>query len=41
MPTLPRGAYLVRLEPGAATVDPPVFRNDVATALLKAGRVPA
>ena len=40
---LPRGTYLVRLEPGAAALAPSVFRNDVAAALLKAGRerVPA
>jgi RNase P protein component len=37
-PTLPRGTYLVRLEPGAAAAPPPVFRDDVATALMKAGR---
>jgi len=42
-PKLPRGSYLVRLEPGAATLAPAVFRDDVAAALLKAGRerVPA
>ena len=40
---LPRGTYLVRLEPGAAALTAPAFRQDVATALLKAapGRVPA
>ncbi len=37
-PGLPRGAYLVRLEPAAATEDPSAYRRDVATALLKAGR---
>jgi ribonuclease P protein component len=37
-PTLPRGTYLVRLEPGAASVPPSEFREDVATALMKAGR---
>jgi ribonuclease P protein component len=37
-PRLPRGAYLVRLEPAAATSDPSTFRHDVAEALLKAGR---
>ena len=37
-PNLARGAYLVRLEPGAAALAPGVFRDDVATALLKAGR---
>jgi ribonuclease P protein component len=35
---LARGTYLVRLEPGAAAVEPSVFRGDVETALLKAGR---
>ena len=42
-PGLPRGTYLVRLEPAAATEDPSAFRRHVATALLKAGRgrVPA
>jgi ribonuclease P protein component len=37
-PTLPRGAYLLRLEPAAAAADPAVFRHDVAKALVKAGR---
>jgi ribonuclease P protein component len=37
-PDLPRGAYLLRLEPAAATADPAAFRRDVATALAKAGR---
>jgi ribonuclease P protein component len=42
-PNLPRGTYLVRLEPGAAALAPSVFRDDVAVALLKAGggKVPA
>ncbi len=42
-PTLPRGAYLVRLEPAAAALSAPAFREDLATALLRAGgrRVPA
>jgi ribonuclease P protein component len=42
-PDLPRGTYLVRLEPAAATLAPSVFRGDVQAALLKAGRerVPA
>jgi len=35
---LARGSYLVRLEPGAAAQAPSVFRDDVAAALLKAGR---
>jgi ribonuclease P protein component len=40
---LPRGCFLVRLEPGAAALTPSVFRADVSAALLKAGRerVPA
>ena len=37
-PALARGTYLVRLEPGAAALAPSVFRDDVKTALLKAGR---
>ncbi len=37
-PTLPRGTYLVRVEPGAAALAPSVFRQDVVTALAKAGR---
>jgi ribonuclease P protein component len=37
-PHLARGTYLVRLEPGAAALDPSAFRGDVETALLKAGR---
>jgi ribonuclease P protein component len=37
-PTLARGTYLVRLEPAAAARSAAVFRDDVATALLKAGR---
>jgi ribonuclease P protein component len=42
-PKLPRGAYLLRLEPAAAAATPSAFRHDVSTALLKAGRdrVPA
>ena len=35
---LPRGTYLIRLEPGAAALTGPAFRQDVATALQKAGR---
>jgi ribonuclease P protein component len=35
---LPRGTYLVRLEPPAATADPAAFRDDVVAALRKAGR---
>ena len=37
-PELARGAYLVRLEPGAAALAPSVLRDHVETALLKAGR---
>jgi ribonuclease P protein component len=37
-PALTRGTYLVRLEPGAAALEPSAFRQDVATALLKAGQ---
>jgi len=37
-PGLARGTYLVRLEPAAAALAPSVFRDDVAAALLKAGR---
>ena len=38
-PTLPRGAYLVRLEPAAAALEPTGLRADVAAALHRAGRV--
>jgi ribonuclease P protein component len=38
-PTLPRGAYLVRLEAAAAALEPRELRADVATALHRAGRV--
>jgi len=37
-PTLPRGTYLVRVEPGAAALAPAEFRTDVAVALQRAGR---
>ena len=37
-PKLARGTFLVRLEPAAAALTPAVFREDVAKALLKAGR---
>jgi ribonuclease P protein component len=37
-PSLARGRYLVRLEPGVSTVSPEAFRSDVATALHRAGR---
>ena len=36
--TLPRGAYLLRLDPAAAVLDPPEFRADVVGALQRAGR---
>jgi ribonuclease P protein component len=35
---LPRGAYLVRLDPAAAGLDPGQFRTDVARALHRAGQ---
>jgi ribonuclease P protein component len=37
-PTLPRGSYLVRLEPAAATLEASRFRADVASALVRAGQ---
>jgi ribonuclease P protein component len=37
-PHLARGAYLVRLEPGAAALEPSALRHDVETALRKGGR---
>jgi ribonuclease P protein component len=39
-PSLPRGLFLVRLEPGSAALTPAEFRADVATALRRAARVP-
>ncbi len=36
--TLPKGAYLVRLDPGVAVLDPAQFRVDVARALRRAGQ---
>ncbi len=36
--TLPRGAYLVRLDPGVAGLDAAQFRTDVARALRRAGQ---
>jgi RNase P protein component len=36
--TLPRGTYLVRLDPAAGTRPREQFRNDVALALQRAGR---
>jgi ribonuclease P protein component len=37
-PTLPRGSYLVRVEPAATALGPAEFRADVAAALQRAGR---
>jgi ribonuclease P protein component len=37
---LPKGTYLLRLEPAAAAQAPDDFRRDVAVALRKAGRIP-
>jgi len=37
-PSLPRGSYLVRVEPGATALGPAEFRADVARALRRAGR---
>ncbi len=39
-PTLARGTYLVRLEPSAVALGSAELRENVATALLKAGRIP-
>jgi ribonuclease P protein component len=39
-PSLPRGRFLVRLEPGSVALSAAEFRTDVATALRRAGRVP-
>jgi ribonuclease P protein component len=36
-PSLPRGAFLVRLDPGAASLSPAEFRHDLARALRRAG----
>ena len=36
-PSLPRGAYLVRLEPGAASLPATEFRQDLTRALRRAG----
>ena len=36
-PSLPRGAYLVRLEPGASGLSAAQFRHDLARALQRAG----
>ncbi len=36
-PSLPRGSFLVRLEPGAAGLSPAEFRHDLARALHRAG----
>jgi ribonuclease P protein component len=37
-PTLPRGSYLVRVEPAATVLARSEFRADVAAALQRAGR---
>jgi len=37
-PTLPRGSYLVRVEPAATALAPAEFRADVAAALRRAAR---
>jgi len=39
-PNLPRGSYLVRVEPAALALAPAEFRADVAAALQRAGRAP-
>jgi ribonuclease P protein component len=39
-PTLRRGLYLVRVEPGATAQPAAEFRSDVAAALRRAGRAP-
>jgi ribonuclease P protein component len=36
-PSLPRGAFLVRLEPAASTLSPAQFHHDLAAALHRAG----
>ena len=36
-PSLPRGTYLIRLEPAASTLPAARFRHDLATALHRAG----
>ena len=36
--TLPRGSYLVRVDPAATALAPAEFRADVAAALRRAGR---
>jgi ribonuclease P protein component len=36
-PRLPRGSFLVRVGPGAASLPPREFRTDVAAALRRAG----
>lgn len=40
-PSLPRGAFLVRLEPGAAALSAAQFRHDLAEALRRAGEAVA
>ena len=36
--TLPRGAFMVRLDPGAASLSAAEFRHDLARALHRAGK---
>ena len=40
-PTLPRGTFLLRVAPAVVTLPSAAFRADVATALRRAGQVPA
>jgi ribonuclease P protein component len=40
-PTLPRGAFMVRLDPGAASLNAAEFRHDLARALHRAGKAAA
>ncbi len=39
--SLPRGTFLVRLEPGASSLNTDQFRHDLATALHRAGQAAA
>jgi RNase P protein component len=36
-PSLPRGAFLIRLEPGASSLSAAELRHDLAEALRRAG----
>jgi hypothetical protein len=40
-PSLPRGAFLVRLEPGATGLGAAQFRHDLTAALRRAGEAAA